>query len=222
MKGTLVSAVVAACVLAWASGDRPAAAQQPAMAPVVAAAPGGTAIAVLDVSYVFKNHARFKTMMQQMQAQVEAAEQEVKKEREQLKQLAERLEEHRAGTPDYKQLEEQLARKQSDLNTKIQLQKKEFLQQEAKVYHTVYQEMMQEVDYYAATNGIGLVLRFNGDPVDAQKPEDVLRQINQPIIWFPKGRDITPEVLARLNRPAVNPGLSTPQPASRPGVPPLR
>lgn len=220
MKQIRLAALVAGGVLAFAL-SAPVSAQQPAVPPAVGAQPGGGLIAVLDVSYCFKNHARFKAMMQQMQQAVEAAEADVKKEREQIKQLAERLEEHRAGTQDYKTLEETMARKQSELNIRIQLQKKEFLQQEAKIYHTIYQEMMQEVDYYAATNGLAMVLRFNGDAVDVQKPEDVLRQINQPIIWFPKGRDITPEILQRLNRPGVNQGLNTAQPM-RPGVPPLR
>jgi len=165
----------------------------------------GGAIALLDVSYVFKNHVRFKASMAELQADVEGAETAVKKERDQLKALADRLTEHRSGSPEYKQLEEEIARLQSNMAVKVQLQKKEFLQREAKIYHTVYREIMQEVDYYAASNGIAMVMRFNGDEVDASKPEDVLRDINKPIVWYPKDRDITPYILQALNRTAANP-----------------
>lgn len=163
------------------------------------------AIALLDVTYVFKNHARFKALMAELQADVDAAEASVKKDQGNLKALAERLEGYRAGTPEYKQLEEELAKRQSDMAVQVQLQKKDFLQREAKIYHNVYQELMQEVDYYAANNGIALVMRFNGDTVDASKPEDVLRDINKPIVWYPKDRDITPFILQRVNRPEANP-----------------
>jgi len=158
----------------------------------------GASIAVLDVSYVFKNLPRFKAFMSQMQTDVAAAEADVKKERDALKAEFEQLEQYRSGTPDYKERETQLTRRRAELATRIELQKRDFLQRESKIYNTIYEEMMQEVDYYAANNGIAMVLRFNGDPVDTQKPEDVLRRINQPIVWYPKDRDITPVILERL------------------------
>jgi outer membrane protein len=168
-------------------------------------------IAVLDVSYVFKNLPRFKAFMEQMQADVAAAENDVKKEREALKHEIDQLEQFRSGTPDYKEREAQLTRRRAELATRIELQKRDFLQRESKIYNTIYEEMMQEVEYYAANNGVAMVLRFNGDPVDTQKPEDVLRRINQPIIWYPRDRDITPIILEKLaNRGGgANPAAST-------------
>ena len=210
-----------AVFLATASSSN---AQSRPMAAVGTPSSSGSSIAVLDVSYVFKNLPRFKAFMEQMQVDVSAAETDVKKERDSLKSEFEALEQYRSGTPDYKERETQLTRRRAELATRIELQKRDFLQRESKIYNTVYEEMMQEVDYYAANNGIAMVLRFNGDPVDTQKPEDVLRRINQPIVWYPKDRDITPVILERLAARGGNVGQPNPAANSqqRVGVPPMR
>jgi Skp family chaperone for outer membrane proteins len=180
---------------------------------------GGPAIALLDISYVFKNHTRFKGMMEDMKADVERAENQVKAEKEAITKLAERLQEFRKGAPDYKQMEEELAKRQADLSVQVQLQKNEFLQREAKIYHTVYQEIWQATDYYCKQNGVDIVLRFNGDPVDVDRPDSVLAHINKPVVWYQKNLDITPVVLQDLNRTAINPSAAgRPQPP-RQGVP---
>ena len=120
----------------------------------------GPSIALLDVSRIFKNHARFKGMMDDMKADVERAEAQVKAERDAITKLAETL----AGVPQGN------ARLQPDgrragqaagrsCSVQVQLQKNEFLQREAKIYHNVYQEIWQATDYFCKQNGIDMVLR---------------------------------------------------------------
>jgi outer membrane protein len=131
-----------------------------------------------------------------------------------MNKLNERLQEFRKGTPDYKQMEEELAKRQADLQVQVQLRKNEFLQREAKIYHTVYMEIWQVTDDYAKQNGVDLVLRFNGDPVDVDRPDSVLTFINKPVVWYQKNMDITPAILGELNRSAPT--------ANRAGAPPMR
>ena len=180
----------------------------------------GPSVALLDVSYIFKNHARFKGQMEDMKADVERAEAQVKKERETIIKLAEDLQRFRKGTPDYKALEEELAKRQADLSVQVQLQKNEFLQREAKIYHNVYQEILQVTDYYCKQNTVDMVLRFNGDPVDIDRPDSVLSFINKPVVWYQKNLDITPTILAELNRSAITPAAADRRTAPvRPSVP---
>ena len=160
--------------------------------------PGG--VALLDITYLFKHLNRMKAQMAELKADVERAEASVKQDKEMIRSLAERLKEFKPGTPDYKQLEQEAAKRSADLQVQMQLQRREFLQREAKIYHQIYQEVLQEVEYFATTNNISMVLRFNGDPVDQEKPEDVLRNINKPVIYFSRGLDITGEILNRLNQ----------------------
>jgi Skp family chaperone for outer membrane proteins len=173
----------------------------------------GQTVALLDVTYIFKNHARFKAEMEQMREDVKHAGDSVKSQQEKLAKLADDLKNYRSGTPEYKAAEEQLANGQAKLSVDVQRQKKEFLQAEAKIYHNVYQEILQVTDYYCKQNGIDMVIKFNGDPVDVDQPDSVLAYINKPVVWYQTRFDITPDILKLLNRAPANPGT-----ASRPGV----
>lgn len=181
--------------------------------PAASAQSHGPGIAIIDLTYIFENHGRFKAMRENMQRDVKRAEDELNLRKDELTKLAEQLNEFRPGSPNFKSIEEELAGRQADLNVKVKLQQKEFLQQEAKIYYTVYQEIIQEVGYYAKQHGINLVLRFNGDPVEVDEPQSVLKALNNPIVYHDR-IDITPFILDQLNRrQAANPD------AGRQGVP---
>jgi Skp family chaperone for outer membrane proteins len=157
-------------------------------------------VAVIDVSYVFKNHTRFQGQMEGMKKDVEAAEEALKKERDRIQKLMDKMKDYKPGTADYNKFEEDVTHMQADFQVRTQLQKKEFLEREAKIYMQVYREVSDSVKYYAERNGIAMVLRFNGDPVDPNNRESVLREINKPIV-FQRDVDITPAILDDLNRP---------------------
>lgn len=178
----------------------------------------GPRLALLDVSRIFKNHQRFKSMMEDMKADVERAEAQVKAERDTIGKMAETLQDLRKGSPDYKQMEEDLAKRQADMAVRVNLQKNEFLQREAKIYNAVYQEIWQATDYFCKQHQIDMVLRFNGEEVDVDRPDSVLTHINKPVVWYDRGLDITDAILTDLNRTAVNPGTAG-RPQTRPSVP---
>jgi Skp family chaperone for outer membrane proteins len=159
----------------------------------------GGQIVLLDVNAVFKNHSRFKLMMEDMQRDVEQAEADVKQEKERIRKLAETLESYHAGTPEYQNTETELTKRQSDLAVKVQMRKKDFIQQEAKIYFNVYQEILGAVEELANQYGIAMVMRYNRDPISVDKPDDVLRDINKAIVWSPRGRDITDAIIQKLN-----------------------
>lgn len=159
--------------------------------------------AVVDVMYVFKNHARFNAMIEQMKAEVQTTENALRTERAQIDKRSEELKAFNAGTPEYNRLEEEIEKLKYEFNIKATKERKEFLDREAKVYYKTYLEVNDAVKVYAQRNNLGLVLRFNGDPVDPNKREDVLRAINKPIV-YENGIDITPDVLKMINREQAN------------------
>ena len=69
--------------------------------------------------------------------------------------------------------------------------RKDFMEREAKVYYQTYLEVVDAVKYYAKRHNIGLVMRFNGEPVDPNRRDDVLREINKPVVMQDQ-IDITP------------------------------
>jgi len=172
-------------------------------------AAGGTRaasdIALIDIGVIFKNHTLFKQRMADLQGDMERAEQTMKNEADRLRKLREQLNSYRAGTPDYNDLEARIAKESADLNVRYQLQKKEFAKAEAKIYYNVYQEVQQEVDAYAQANGIAAVLKFSSEASDPEKPDEVLRDLNKPVIWWARNLNITTVILESLNRRALRP-----------------
>jgi Skp family chaperone for outer membrane proteins len=170
-------------------------------------------IGVVDVSYIFKNYSQFKTAMEGMKTEMEAAEGKLKAERDAIASKEDQRNQYKAGSPEYKQMDEDIARLKADFNLAAGRIRKDFLEREAKVYYQTYIEVSNAVKYFAQQHSIGLVLRFNGDKVDSNLREDVLRAINKPLV-YQNNIDITPDVLALLNR-GGDPGGVAPA-ASRP------
>ncbi len=186
-----------------------------AQGPPASATPTAGAVGLLDVNFIFKHHHRFKMHMEEMRGDVERAEAAVQKEREAIQRLVEQLERYK-GTRDYKAMEQEIAGRQAQLAVQVRMQQREFLEREAKIYHNTYREIWREVDRYCQTHNLALVLRFNGDPADTTKPEEVLRDINKPVVWHRNGLDITGHILAALNRDQPRVGT---QPAAPGGAP---
>ena len=195
------------CVALGALVSSPAFAQAQAQ-------PAGPAVhvAVVDVGYIFKNHARFKAAMDKMKDEVMSAENGLKAERDRINGLMEQLKGFNVGTPEYKRLEAEIAKAQGDFNVNAQLQKKDFMEREAKVYMQVYDEVEKAVTQFAREPRIAVVHRFDGDPVDSSDRNQILRGITKPIVYYEPGIDITPDILKMLNGAPV---AGVPQPPAR-------
>lgn len=176
-------------------------------------------IAVVDISYIFKKHERFKSTMEQMKKEMETIENDLKADREKIAQQEQQRNTYNVGSAEYKKMDEDIARQMADFNLKMGKLRKEFLEREAKVYYQTYLEVVDAVKYYAKQHNIGLVLRFNGEPVDPNRRDEVLREINKPVV-VEDNIDITPDVLALLNRDQPNGGQAGGQPVNQATRPP--
>ncbi len=173
-------------------------------------------MAVVDVSYIFKNFQQFRAAMDGMKKEMETAEGQLKTERDSVQAKEEQRQQFNPGSPEFKQLDEDIARAKADFNLKAGRIRKDFLEREAKVYYQTYLQVSNAVQHYAQQHNIGLVIRFNGDQIDPNRRESVLQAINKPVV-AQNNIDITPDVLALLNRggtadgvaPAANAGGST-------------
>jgi Skp family chaperone for outer membrane proteins len=211
-----IAAVLFAAGLAvsiWAQGGA---------APMVSAPPQAPRVALLDVAYIFANHTGFEARMDSLKLEAEETRNQMKKQSETIRNLRDRLQElkeTRPGSPEYKQLEEQITSRQANLRIQLELLNKQFLEKEAQIYYAVYHAIQDEVKYYAAQRGIALVIRFNGEEIRQEEPEDVLRGVNSNVVWYSEALDITPDILRNLNLRAgtakSNPSGTRP----RPGVP---
>jgi Skp family chaperone for outer membrane proteins len=168
-------------------------------------------VAVVDIPYVFKNYSKFQATSDSMKKEMETIDQNVKAERANLAKAEQLRNSFSAGSAEYKKADEELARMMAEFQLKTSKLQKDFMERQAKLYYQTYLEVVDAVGRYAKSRGIGLVMRFNGEPVDPNKREDVMRDINKQVV-IQDGIDITPDVLVLLNRDGQ------PQSAARPGA----
>ena len=166
-------------------------------------------IAVVDISYIFKKHERFKATMDQMKKEMETIEAELKGDREKIAAQEEQRKQFTPNSVESKKMEDDIAQQMAQFNLKMGKLRIEFLEREAKVYYQTYLEVVFQVSNYAKRQNIGLVLRFNGEPVDPSRRDDVLREINKPVVMQDQ-IDITGDVLALLNRDQQGGGAAQP------------
>jgi len=187
-----------------------------AVRPTAAApAPTGTNVAVIDIALVFKHHDRFNGQMGDIKRDIEQFEAYVRDQQKLLKSKAEELQNYNASSPEYKTREAELARMQAELQIKIGQERKKFLEREAGVYYHIYKEIEGSVGTFSQRARIGLVLRFNSDDMKEDDRASVLQGVNRAVV-FHSGLDITPYIIADLNRRPFNPNE---KPAGTPSVP---
>lgn len=202
MRKSLSLAVLACGVVAgmlWASA---ALAQQGA-----AARPAGRGpqFALIDIGKIFKNNVRLKQQLADLQVEKKKADERFQAEREELRKMAEALKDYTAGSPDYEQLERKIADRKARMSVDFELQLKEFMKSEAKIYFSAYQRVAEEVEAYAAANGTLMVLKYNSEAPDPEKPEDISRELNKPIVWSHQALDITEIISEGMSRQAQAP-----------------
>jgi outer membrane protein len=168
--------------------------------------PAGHNIAVVDVSIVFKQHNRFLAMTEKFKKDVEGAEAKLKEEYNQIKALEDQLKGFTPGSPDYKQMEQRVAKAKVDWQLKGQMQKKDLMEAEGRIYFTVYRELDDAVKRFAQQHNIALVLRYASDPVDDPNDRsEIVRGINKSVVYVDPALDITNLILQDLNRsPSVS------------------
>jgi len=161
-------------------------------------------VAVIDIAYIFKNHVRFNGQMNDMKRDIEAFDGSIRGEQTTFNKKREALSQYNPASNEYKKAEEELARMKSDLDIKVAVKRREFLEQEAKVYYNIYREIEDSVAMFAQRNRIGLVLRFTGDEMKPDDRASVLQGVNKPVVYQDR-LDITQHIVNQLNAGATLP-----------------
>jgi Skp family chaperone for outer membrane proteins len=186
-----------------------AVAQGPGAAPSAQPATGPR-IALLDVTYIIKNHERFKARMDEMMKEGQNAQKKLQAERADIiSTINGDLQQYNKGTPEYQSREEVIANRQAKLAIALQRLKEEYQQREAQIYYDTYQEIMRSTDYFCKQHGIDMVLRFEGEKSDPKFPESVIADIRKTVVWYDSRWVITKFILDDLNRTPVAPPRGT-------------
>lgn len=170
-----------------------------------------TSVALIDLAVVFENHPAFKARLAQLkqdadglQASVLQQRQALVKEQENLRLL------YQPGSKEFKEKEKELAVKATQLEVDSNDRMRELMIQEAQLHYSVYSEVNKLVDEYCTQFDIRLVLRFNSTAVQPDKPESVMQQVNNAVVYYNPAKDITAAIVQRVSQvrgAAANPGL---------------
>ena len=159
---------------------------------------GPSAVAVLDMAEVLRRHPRLKAELAELRADAARADEILKRRRDELAQLARKLETLKPDTPEHKVLKEQLSARQVALNLDSELQQKELARREARLYQQYYGRVMELVAEHAREHGLAVVLRADRIPGKGFSSADGPRGWGQPVLWNDAAVDITPQIIQRV------------------------
>jgi Skp family chaperone for outer membrane proteins len=198
-------------------GSPPAANFDPASRASVQTSRPSSPVAVIDLLYIFENHPGFQERKAQMDRAKEQKEKELLGKRDTLKAKASRLKEYKPGTSEYSTLESELAQDEAALQIALKKANQEFIVAEGKMYYQTYQEVLDVVKWYASQRGIAMVLRYTGKEVNPDNPEEIMKEMNEQVVYYHDAVNITGDILNQIKsryQPQV--GRLPANPAQRP------
>ncbi len=174
--------------------------------------PTGTTGAVVDIAVVMENNNKFKSMLDDIQAEITQFDKTLEAARKQVTSMVEELKGYNPGTTAYSQLEERIAKIQSDVQVQMQIKRKNVLIKEAQVFHECYTGVQKTVATFCERNGISLVLNYDSKAINPQSRESVLKGVNRDIV-YQRSLNITKYIVEAVNKSnatAVAPNVSNP------------
>ncbi len=160
-------------------------------------------VAVIDIAMVFEKHTGFNARMESIKQEVKNFEDELTVKRDSIMERAAALQQKNAGSPDFKELEAQLAKEEADLQIRAAQKRKEVLDKEAAIYLETYNEVVDAVRRISEYNGITLVLRFDKSEIDPTDRASVIKGVNRNVV-FHRGDDLTEMVVEMVTPRAAN------------------
>lgn len=157
-------------------------------------------IAVVDVAYIFKNHAGIKKQVEKVEADLKSYDAELQAKREELKQAAEQLKSFKVGSAEYAAQEERVASMESKLRLDMARKRKELADAEARIYFENYQLIANGVKFLANHYKINLVLRYNSEDMDLDNGDSVIRGVMKSIVYHDEALDMTKGVMQYLDQ----------------------
>jgi Skp family chaperone for outer membrane proteins len=159
----------------------------------VKAAPSRS-VALIDLTRIFNSHARFKKLSDALRKDVEAAERAFNARNATLQAANAALAMLPAGSAEAVTLKAQVDKETATLQADVQIQKKDFFEQESAIYLEIYHEITKEVTRYAEARSIKLVMRFNSEKPNPNDPQSIQKELNKAVL-YQKGLDISDQIL---------------------------
>ena len=175
----------------------------------------GTRVAVIDIAKIFQHHPRLAQMREDLRREGEDFDAYLRREKQRFAQMENELRSLKPGTPDFRNLEKQLAEGRAQLEVQARLKSKELQEKAARADYAVYMEIVRHVDQFCRQQGIHMVLSYSSRPPDPNHPRSISLALNRRVV-YQAGLDITDQILAAIGRTAPTHRPTTPQPTLPP------
>ena len=162
-------------------------------------------VAVLDVAKVFKENAAFDSRMKAIKSEADQLKTQIQSEQQTIKEAAMGVSQYEAGSAQRNEMEAKIEQDQAALRTRARQAEAQLLNREAKIYYDTYQQLQAVVGQLADANNISLVLRFDGQPIDATNRGEVIKGVNRSVVYFSK-IDLTNLVMQAMDTDTANAG----------------
>ena len=126
-----------------------------------ASAYAGQTIGLIDVGHIMKNYERLREQKDAMLAGLKAAERETTHRRKAIDEMKQQLSLVPVGSPEYKDLREQIDMSELRLAQLVRAQRTTFVQREAQIYHETYTKIHAEAEGLGRSRGLDMVLNFS-------------------------------------------------------------
>lgn len=159
-------------------------------------------VALIDMAHLFNEYNKFKDLREQLKGEITQKDETAKLMQKELQAMAAQIKSGslKPGSPDYEKIETKILNMNSQFEIFKKKAKRDFVLREAQIYKEVYLEVAKAVDQYATFYKYTAVLRFSRKKVDeTDDPRELIKNMNNQVVWSDKNADITDEVLKYLN-----------------------
>ena len=160
-------------------------------------------IVLCDLVKVFKGSQKFAALQEEVKGEIRQSRKKVAEMAKELSRLKIDLRNFSRGSSAYEETQDEI----SDLTAKIkkfaEKQKRLLEKRAAEIYLDVYRDVKNEVKKFSKANGIRLVQRYSGEPINSTDSKKMLSGINRQILYADV-RDITEDIIKALNRQNVS------------------
>jgi Skp family chaperone for outer membrane proteins len=152
-------------------------------------------VAVLDMVRVFKAHPGHQAAMVKIEARAEELRKDFQQQQIALQEKA------KAAATQYQgaqldSIEITLRQEEVALQTKARQAQTELMKSEAEAFYKTHAEVMTIVQTLCQRYNVGLVLGYDSEPIDPNRPESVIRGVQRSVVY--KTNDLTDHVLHEI------------------------
>jgi len=152
-------------------------------------------VVVLDMVKIFKAHPGHQAAIAKIEARAEEMRKDFQAQQIALQEKAKQASVQYQGA-QMDSIEVQLRQEEVALQTKARQAQTELMKSEAETFYKTHSEVMIIVQELCQQYNVGLVLGFDSEPIDPNRPESVIRGVQRSVVYHTN--DLTDFVLHRI------------------------